>query len=519
MSTHNHAMDPVGLQGALHPTAHADAPAHADGHAVEAPAAPRVEVGRLGFKPAEIGKAALYIGSLLAIMAGLALALATGLALLHLGFKQLVGPVFEDTLSAANWANAIGTIVLVSLSFVMVLATLLTMGERKWSALMQDRMGPNRARLAIPGLRDKALFGLPHILADVFKMLTKEEIVPAMGSKLIFHLAPAIAFAPAFVLFAIVPMTPTFTWLGQRITLTVAAYPTLQNGQIEFLGIDQGLLYLFAIASIAVLGTTLAGWASNNKYALLGGMRAAAQMVSYEVTLGMTLVGLMIIFQTLRLDVMTQAQAGYIWGFIPAWGVFLQPLAILAYFAAASAEIKRAPFDLPEGESEIVGYYIEYSGLKFGIFMIAEFVEVVVFAGVFTALFFGGYHLPWGEEWLAGQIGESWMGIVYATTFIAKTVFFCWLSLIVRWTFPRFRYDQVMNLGWKMLLPASILNVVITGIVVLAFGMSGAATFGLIQFGLILFFVVGAFRLKRSGLETLLPSESATAPAAAGGHH
>jgi NADH-quinone oxidoreductase subunit H len=268
---------------------------------------------------------------------------------------------------------------------------------------------------------------------------------------------------------------------------------------------------MFAIASIAVFGVSLAGWSSNNKYALLGGIRASAQMISYEVTLGLTLVGLMIVFESLRLDVMTDVQKGHLWGVIPEWGVLFQPLAILAYFAAASAEIKRGPFDLPEGESEIVGYFIEYSGLKFGLFMIAEFVEVVVFAGVFTCLFFGGYHLPWGEDWLFRKVNEwhhpGLLGLIQFITFITKVVFFCWLSLTVRWTFPRFRYDQVMNLGWKILLPLSLANVIITGCVMLAWGREGAAIFGLLQFALIIAFAVGGFRVKRAGGETLLPAE------------
>lgn len=404
-----------------------------------------------------------------------------------------------------QWGHAIGTIVANILIFVMVLATLLTMAERKWSALMQNRVGPNRARLPIPGLKDKPLLGLPHIAADVLKMLTKEEIIPAMSSKGLYLLAPALAFGPAFVLYAVVPMSPTFPFLGQNITMQVAQ-------------IDMGLLYVFAIASISVLGATLAGWASNNKYALLGGVRASAMMISYEVTLGLTLCGLMIVFQTLRLDEMTTAQSQYIWGWLPAWGVLFQPLAIIGYFAAASAEIKRAPFDLPEGESEIVGYFVEYSGLKFGTFMIAEFVEVVVFAGIFSALFFGGYHLPWGEGWILETFGATVLGILQLATFIAKTVIFCWLSLTVRWTFPRFRYDQVMDLGWKMLLPLSLANVVITAVVVLLWGLEGAAVFGLIQMALVVFFIVGALTVSRSGKETLLPAETVDAGHDGHGH-
>ncbi len=486
----NQAMEPVGIgPGAL--TGH-------DPH-LEAPKGERgVSTNNFyaPFKAREIVSAIGLIVFLLALCGVVAGVLAVGDALL---VKLLHQGWFFGGLSvptATLVGNAIGNVLLITMLFVMILATLLTMGERKWSAFIQDRMGPNRARIGLPGIKDKALWGLPHILADVGKMLTKEEIVPAMGNKLLFHLAPAIAFAPAFVLFAVIPMSPTFTLFGETITVQIAQ-------------VDQGLLYIFATASIAVLGTALAGWSSNNKYALLGAMRASAQMISYEVTLGLTLVGLMIIFSTLRLDTMMTEQSGYIFGFLPRWGIFYQPLAIVAYFAAATAEMKRAPFDLPEGESEIVGYFIEYSGLKFGIFMIAEFVEVVVFAGLFTTLFFGGWHIPWGEGWLAAHLGTTWLGLLQLLTFIAKTLFFCWLSLAVRWTFPRFRYDQVMNLGWKLLLPASIANVMLTAVVVLAGGMKGAAILGLIELVILLTWVIGFVRVRRTGDESLLPSAPA----------
>jgi NADH-quinone oxidoreductase subunit H len=493
----NQAMEPVGIvPGAL--TGHESHDGHGhDDHAAPAEAKFTPNAGMYQpFQWAEIVGGVGLLGFVLALIAGMCLAMAGGMALLIKGLK-LAGMAPE---AATLWGNAVGSVALIVLVFVMVLATLLTMGERKWSAFIQDRMGPNRARFGfekhLPGpLKDTSLWGLPHIAADVFKMLTKEEIVPAQGNKVLFHLAPALAFGPAFVLFAVIPMSPTIMFLGERITMQVAQ-------------VYQGLLYIFAIASVAVLGTSLAGWSSNNKFALLGGIRASAQMISYEVTLGMTLVGLMIIFGTLRLDTMSQAQGGYIFGFLPNWGVFYQPFAIVAYFAAASAEIKRAPFDLPEGESEIVGYFIEYSGLKFGIFMIAEFVEVVVFAGLFTALFFGGWHIPYGEGWIEQNWGATALGFLQFLSFTVKTFFFCWLSLAVRWTFPRFRYDQVMNLGWKMLLPLSIANVLVTGVVTLAWGMEGAALVGLVELVVLVAWVVGVFDVKRSGGETLLPTEA-----------
>lgn len=468
----NQAMEPVGIQP-LSP----EVPVRKE--------APRGLTGR------ELLGLVLGIVAFVAGLVVLAVVMSAATALLH----KALGPM---------WGNALGTIVFIILVFVMITATLLTMAERKWSALIQNRVGPNRARLPIPGLKDKPLAGIPHIGADVVKMLTKEELVPALGSKVIFQLAPAIAFVPAFLLFAVVPMSPSFLFWGEQIRLQVAA-------------VDMGVLYIFAVASIAVLGTSLAGWASNNKFALLGGVRASAQMISYEVTLGLTLIGLMIVYGSLRLEEMTAAQSGYLFGWIPAWGVLYQPFAIVAYLAAASAEIKRAPFDMPEGESEIVGYFIEYSGLKFGLFMIAEFVEIVVFAGLFTALFFGGYHLPWGEAWLAARLPEWAMGIVYLTTFMAKTVFFIWLSITIRWTFPRFRYDQVMDLGWKMLLPLSLANVILTGIVTVQWGREGAMIFGLIQLAVLLFFIIGTLRLGRTGDETAIVPAGEPEPAPA--HH
>lgn len=477
----NQAMEPVGI-GPLSPEVSTVSP--------EGPADKGRHHNR-SFTGAEIAGGILGALVFVAILFVTAAALSALVALFH----WLLGPV---------WGNAVGTIISIILVFVMVTATLLTMGERKWSAMMQDRVGPNRARL--PGLEKYSLFGLPHILADVFKMLTKEEVVPAMGNKLMFHLAPALAFAPAFVLFAVIPMSPAFPILGQEITMQV-------------ISIDAGVLYMFAIAALAVFGTTLAGWASNNKFALLGGIRASAQMVSYEVTLGLTIVGLMIIYGSLRLEEMTMAQSAHLWGWLPAWGIVYQPFAIIAYFAAASAEMKRPPFDMPEGESEIVGYYIEYSGLKFGLFMIAELVEVVVFAALFTTLFFGGYHLPWGEAWLQANLPAWLFGLVQLTTFIAKTVFFCWLSLTVRWTFPRFRYDQIMNLGWKILLPLSLANILLTGMVVLWKGREGAALFGLVQAAIVIFAVIGTIRTKRTGDESSIAEEDNTAMTPATAHH
>ncbi len=391
-------------------------------------------------------------------------------------------------------------ILFLMLLFVMVIATLLTLAERKWSAMMQDRIGPNRARLGLPGLKDSSLFGLPHIAADVLKMLTKEDFVPKSANKVLFTLGPILAFAPVFALFAIVPAGPSVTVGGQMVDMVVATP-------------DFGLLFIFAIASLAVYGTSLAGWSSNNKFALLGGVRASSQMISYEVALGLSLVGMMLAFGTVKLASdpgvtevigaaantlgLTDAQAQYLWRFtsgfdlgVPAWGILLQPVGFVLFFAAAFAETKRAPFDVPEGESEIIGYFVEYSGMKFGMFMISEFVEIVVLSGVLVAIFFGGYHLPFGEEWLRSLPlfqEHGWLlGATLGTVFWIKVLLLCWLQLAIRWTFPRFRYDQIQALGWKILLPAGLANVFLTGALVLWDGSYRMlALVGMLEIGIV----------------------------------
>jgi len=367
----------------------------------------------------------------------------------------------------------LSTLVFHLLAFVMLTATVLTVAERKWSAFTQDRIGPERARLFF--LPNHSLGGLPHVAADALKMLFKEDTRPkaAQPDRILFTLAPVLAFAPVFALAAVIPF-------GPRVLLASGHSVAPQVSNPDF-----GLLYVFAIASLAVYGTSLAGWASNSKFALLGGVRAASQMISYEVALGLSLVGLMIAFTTVQLPVLVGSaaagtgQAQYLWSTsiggldvgIPAWGIVLQPLGFLLFFAAAFAETKRAPFDLPEGESEIIGYFLEYSGMKFGTFMISEFVEVVVLSALITALFLGGWHFGFvGDQAFAAGWGKSHpvlYGTVCATVFALKTILLCWFQLIVRWTFPRFRYDQIMTLGWKILLPLGLLNIFLAGALIL----------------------------------------------------
>jgi NADH-quinone oxidoreductase subunit H len=466
------------------------------------------------------------VGSILGWTAFAAFLVATSWVLILI--VRLCAGIFQDSsvTNASGLGQAIGAIVSFVLLLVMITATLLTMADRKWSALMQDRVGPNRARLSIlPGrLKDMPLKGLPHIAADVLKMLFKEDFIPegAEPNKLLFNLAPLLSFAPAFCLFAIVPVGPDVTLWGHRVSLQVAR-------------VDWGILYVFALASVAVFGTALAGWTSNNKLALLGGLRASAQLVSYEVTLGLTLVGAFIVFGSLRLEDMVKLQGvaeaslrtaaqlatregrllvgddSLLFGWLPSWGIVFQPLGALLFLVAALAEIKRAPFDTPEGESEIIGYFLEYSGLKSGLFLIAEYAETVVVSGIIVSIFLGGYHIPWLEPTLyrifdgaAGASGFAWLAVFQVFTFIVKMLAVIWLQFLIRWAFPRFRYDQVMRLGWKMMLPVSLANVVISGAVFLWAGKEGLAWMGGIEWVAILAFV--AFK------------KTAQAPADAGAH-
>jgi NADH-quinone oxidoreductase subunit H len=347
------------------------------------------------------------------------------------------------------YGSAIVNTLTLMLVVVMVMSSLLTVAERKWSAAMQDRIGANR--ILVFGA---ALGGVPYLLADALKMLTKEATYPAARSRLLFELAPVLAFAPTFALFAVVPVGPEIQVLGQKVALMVA-------------NPDVGLLWVFALASLSVYGTTLAGWASNNRAALLGGVRGASQMISYEISLGLSLVGVMIAYRTLNMQEMTVAQGAAVLGPIPALGLLLQPVGFLIFFTSAFAETKRAPFDLPEGESEIVGYFMEYSGMKFGMLFLAEFMEIVILSGVVTAVFLGGWHPILFEGWLRTQLSPLAFGAVCGAAFMAKVVVLSWLQLTIRWLLPRFRFDQIQGLCWKLLLPASLLNLFVTGAAVL----------------------------------------------------
>ncbi len=341
-------------------------------------------------------------------------------------------------------------------SGVLMLTSVLTWMERKQSAVMQDRIGANRA--SILGVR---AIGLPHIFADALKMFFKEDFVPPGGDRLLHTAAPLIALFFALMTFAAIPFGNTLEIAGRTI-------------ELQILPLNVGLLFIFAMMSMAIYGTFLAGFSSNNKYAFLGGLRASSQMISYEITMGATLVGLLMVFGTLDLMEINRGQGELLWGWLPKWGIFVQPVGFVLFLVAGFAETKRVPFDLPEGESEIIGYFTEYSSMKFGAFFMADFVETVLIASLIATLFFGGWQVPYLQQdgfVLPGGTSLSLPSIAVTLLQVAayafKVFFFCWFLLLIRWTLPRFRYDQLMHLGWKILLPISVLNIFATGFVLL----------------------------------------------------
>jgi NADH-quinone oxidoreductase subunit H len=335
---------------------------------------------------------------------------------------------------------------------VLPLAAVLTWVERKQSALMQDRIGANRA--SIFGFRAIGLF---HIIADSAKMFLKENFTPPKGVRLIHTLAPLVSCFFALAVFGCIPFGHVLTVGGQEIAL-------------QIIDANAALLFIFAMMSFSIYGVFLAGWSSHNKFAYLGGLRGAAQMLSYEITMGISLVGLVMIYGTLNLQQMVLAQGKLLFGFLPAWGVILQPVAFCVFLTAGMAETKRVPFDLPEGESEIIGYFVEYSSMKFGMFFLTDFIEIVIVAALMTTFFLGGwqvpflqadgFHFPFGAHWAV----VPWLiSLLQVLAFVVKLAIVCFLQVLIRWTLPRFRYDQLMNLGWKFLLPVSVANVVATG--------------------------------------------------------
>jgi NADH-quinone oxidoreductase subunit H len=326
--------------------------------------------------------------------------------------------------------------------FVMLLnsAAAMVYAERKVAARLQQRLGPY-----LVGPR-----GLLQPLADIVKLMFKEELRPKAADPMLFALAPIISATAAFAAFSVVPFgaeTTLFGLLNEPMRLQVA-------------DVNVAVLVIFAVASMSVYGIVLAGWSSNSKYSLLGGLRSSAQMISYELSYGLALASLLVMANSLSLTEIVDRQAGTWFGFVPRWFVFLQPIAFLIYMISGIAETNRAPFDFPEAEQELVaGYHTEYSSMSFAMFFMAEYINMVTVSAVATDLFLGGWHGPWLPE----SLGWIW--------FLAKVAAILFFYVWMRWTLPRYRYDQLMRFGWKVLLPVAVVNLVVTAAGVLYFGL------------------------------------------------
>jgi NADH-quinone oxidoreductase subunit H len=324
----------------------------------------------------------------------------------------------------------------------LVIAMYATYAERKVAAVMQDRIGPNRA----------GPFGLFQPLADGLKLFFKEEIIPDFSSKALFILGPSLAMLTAMMTSAVIPWGDTINLFGREISLQIA-------------DINIGILYVFGVVSMGVYGIMIGSWASNNKFSLMGGLRAASQIISYELAMGIALIALLMVTGTLSLKTMVVGQMdGY-------WNVVKQPLGFLIFIICVFAECNRTPFDLAEAENELIGgYHTEYSSMKLGFYLFAEYINMFVSSSVMVSLFFGGYDIPFlNDGHLVEIIGQNWMAVAHIFMFLFKAFFFIFLFMWVRWTIPRFRYDQLMNLGWKILIPLALINMLVTGAVILFF--------------------------------------------------
>ncbi len=334
--------------------------------------------------------------------------------------------------------DLLGFIIILVKVLVVFAATMITVmgmiyAERRVSAFMQGRLGPNRV-----GPK-----GLLQPIADGIKFFMKEDLIPSGANKPIFILAPAILLIPALMTFAVIPFGSSITMFGREIALQEA-------------DVNVGILYILALTSIGVYGIVLAGWSSNSKYSLLGGLRSSAQLISYELAMGLAVVSIILLAGSLRLNDIIADQQGY----FLSWNVFKQPLAFIIFLVAVYAETNRLPFDLTEAEQELVGgYHTEYSSLKFAMFFLAEYANMITAAALTVTLFFGGWDVPLLDESSLGLLGA----ILSVLSFILKMAFFLFLFIWVRWTFPRFRYDQLMRLGWKVLLPLALINIFLTG--------------------------------------------------------
>jgi len=331
-----------------------------------------------------------------------------------------------------------------------------TWGERKVAAIMQDRIGPARA----------GIFGLLQPLADGGKLFFKEEIVPDRSTRTLFIMGPALFMVTALMTSAIIPWGPDFS-------LTIGGTERIIALQVADINI--GMLYIFGVVSLGVYGIMLGGWSSNNKFSLLSAIRAASQSISYELAMGLSLIAVLMVTQTLSLREIVEQQSGfwsggYIWdGGYFTWNFFKQPLAFLIFLTCSFAELNRAPFDMPECESELnMGYHQEYSSMKLGLYLFAEYINMFISSAVLATVFFGGYNFPWMQQ-VQNAVPGGLFSIICVTVLMAKVVAFILFFMFIRWTLPRFRYDQLLNLGWKGLIPLALINLVITGGVILFF--------------------------------------------------
>ena len=331
-------------------------------------------------------------------------------------------------------------LIVVVFAVTMIMAMYSTWAERKVAAFLQDRVGPNRAGWG----------GLFQPLADGMKLFAKEEFEPNTKNKFLFFLGPAIAMTAALMTSAVIPWGDKLEIFGRTV-------------QLQATDTDSALLYLFAVVSIGVYGIMIGGWASNNKFSLMGAVRAASQMVSYEIAMGLSMIALLMMTGTLSLKEISAQQYGFY------WNAFYQPLSFLIFLICAFAETNRTPFDLAECESELIGgYHTEYSSMKMGFYLFAEYANMFISSTIIAVLFFGGYNYP-GMGWAVEHWGVNIANVIGIGALFAKLCFFIFFFMWIRWTIPRFRYDQLMNLGWKILIPLSIFNIIITGICLLAF--------------------------------------------------
>lgn len=339
-----------------------------------------------------------------------------------------------------DWGFFLEKLILIAIviTLSLVIAMYATYAERKIAAFMQDRIGPNRA----------GPFGILQPLADGMKLFFKEEIIPNSSNKFLFIMGPALAMLTAMMTCAVIPWGNKLELFGRSISLQIA-------------DINIGILYIFAVVSLGVYGIMIGGWASNNKFSLLAAMRGASQVISYELAMGISLIALLMLTGSLSLKTIVeqQMQAGHF------WNIAYQPLGFLIFFICAMAECNRAPFDLPEAENELnMGYHQEYSSMKLGFYLFAEYINMFISSAVMVTLFFGGYDMPFVNETLLSPNVAAIIGIV---AFFAKIFIFIFIFMWIRWTLPRFRYDQLMNLGWKGLILLALANMLITALVIL----------------------------------------------------